>query len=378
MGRSFHTKIAGIALVAVLGMLYLNQISGVIPDKDYNENKAKAEKPTFDIKRLEPFPQAFDNYLNDNFSLRGWFLSLHTFLNLKVFRTHVNIDKVLQGKEGRLFNADKEIATYTGKRVFSEAELVKFKQVMQQRKTALEAKGVKMYVAIAPTNFTVNSACLPWFIQRKSDSILTLKKQAMGALQELGIPVTDVADVFENKSADTTYYFKHDNHWNDIGGSLGSAYLLNTIRKDFPQIPKYGIRDFKIDTVQKQGGNLAEAIASSDAFVEEDYKLIPQFTPHATATENGKYPIPDWHLYKWEYQHSFERPNSDTLPAVLVIRDSFGYGTMSFFPHHFRRCTYIFDQWKYMDNMPIVEQEKPDIVVYFILESLLPEVVYNN
>jgi hypothetical protein len=51
------------------------------------------------------------------------------------------------------------------------------------------------------------------------------------------------------------------------------------------------------------------------------------------------------------------------LPRVVVIRDSFFWFIMLFFDQHFSKTVYIFDAWAYGTNWPIIQKEKPDLVV---------------
>ena len=60
-----------------------------------------------------------------------------------------------------------------------------------------------------------------------------------------------------------------------------------------------------------------------------------------------------------------------TLPNAIIIRDSFTDALLPFLAEGFNRSTFIFDAWEYGNNFNIIEIEKPQIVIYIVLESNL-------
>ena len=63
--------------------------------------------------------------------------------------------------------------------------------------------------------------------------------------------------------------------------------------------------------------------------------------------------------------------NDKSLPKTLIIRDSYTNALMPFLSNSFSKSTYIWDSWKFKDNMEIVDSEKPDIVINIILEPFI-------
>jgi hypothetical protein len=60
-----------------------------------------------------------------------------------------------------------------------------------------------------------------------------------------------------------------------------------------------------------------------------------------------------------------------------MIHDSFGSTLIPFFNEHFSKSVYIFDGWQHAFNEEIVLNEKPDIYIQLVVESLLPNISKN-
>ena len=69
--------------------------------------------------------------------------------------------------------------------------------------------------------------------------------------------------------------------------------------------------------------------------------------------------------------------DNDSLPKLLMIRDSFARTVIPYLSEHFSESVYIFDGWHHEFNEDIVLEEKADIFIQFVLESQIPY-LYNN
>jgi len=89
--------------------------------------------------------------------------------------------------------------------------------------------------------------------------------------------------------------------------------------------------------------------------------------------EECNYPVIRGFPYTAEYEIVYTITN-DSLPTMLMIRDSFGKTIIPFLNEHFSKSVYIFDGWHHGFNEDIVLNEKPDIFIQLILESFIPNV----
>ena len=72
--------------------------------------------------------------------------------------------------------------------------------------------------------------------------------------------------------------------------------------------------------------------------------------------------------YPWVYEVDGETSFKD-LPNIVIIRDSYFSTMVPFFFNSFSRSVAIFDAWKYQENMDIVSQENPKIVLLILTEA---------
>lgn len=373
MKKLFKNSIVFIFL-GILSLLSINQLLGFIPDMNYNENKKKAELPDFDVKRLDQFPKLFDTYYTDNFKVRGLFLNSMGFINTKIWKKSPKPDRLIIGKEKWLYSIAKEYDYYIGKRMFSEKELQLFLKEFEQRNKVLDSMGIKMYLMIAPIKYSVYPEFLPDYL--KVNQKVNLSEQIVRYLKkhsDINI-IYPKQELINNKKHKRLYY-KGDNHWNYFGGYVASKMLLNEIKKDYTNVPIYELDDYTFDTVFNWGGNLTNMTGNKKFCQENRYK--PHMMNAATDYEPVKYEVPKGFAYKWEYQMGY-RTDNDSLPSLVFVRDSYGAFLMPYLKNSFYRSTFIFDAWKHARNFEIIEQEKPDIVVYQILESLITIEKFKN
>ncbi|MBK6283027.1 MAG: hypothetical protein IPF54_10535 [Draconibacterium sp.] len=74
---------------------------------------------------------------------------------------------------------------------------------------------------------------------------------------------------------------------------------------------------------------------------------------------------------------SFKSYN-ENLPNAVIIRDSFGDALMPYLQNSFHYSTFIWDGWNYSFNLEVIQKEKPDVVIYMILESIIPNIYTNG
>jgi len=361
-----------ICFTSIISFFFINQLVQLVDDKAYDENKKKAELPVFDVNRLDYYPSQFESYFTDNFSLRGSFLKVMGIINANIWHKSPKPNKLIVGSDGWLYSVELEYDFYTGKSVFTSDQLQAVVSEFQYRKAVLDSLGIEMCVVIHPLKYSIYPEYLPVFLRR--NSTFTATDQILKAFREkTNINIIYTKDILIESKNKYQLYFKGDNHWNDIGGYYAAREIvsnLNLMRK-FSPIP---FSDFCIDTVWNFKGNLANMAANAELFAEPkpELKLCRN---DAQIFERYKYPPIEGFL--WTYQRSYKSNNSN-LPNVLVIRDSFGAALMPYIRNSFFYSTFIFDNWQYKFNLDIIKQEKPDVVIYMVLESLLPNIYQSG
>jgi hypothetical protein len=66
------------------------------------------------------------------------------------------------------------------------------------------------------------------------------------------------------------------------------------------------------------------------------------------------------------------------MPDALIIRDSFTDFNIRLFAENFNRSYFIFDAWKYKAHFNMIDDQKPKVVLYMIVENNLDRLLDNE
>jgi hypothetical protein len=143
---------------------------------------------------------------------------------------------------------------------------------------------------------------------------------------------------------------------------------MNVIAKDFPEVKPYGISNFKIGSEMINGMGLTRMMGIYDGVYEDKITCTPVFKRVSHEGKKRNYWVLPNFPYKSEYEMVFTTDN-DSLPKLLMIRDSFGTTLIPFLSEHFSESVYIFDGWGHRFNENIVIKENPDIYIQLVLEA---------
>lgn len=355
-----------ISFLIVIFALSLNHVVGVIDKVDENENRKLAEKPKLDIEKLDYYPQEFESYFNDNFSGRGYFIDFYLWLNKTVLKKRSLSKKFYLGKDNYIFEMNKNLPLYLGKRTVSDEELERIAFEFTQRQAYFSEKGIKVYIQIIPSKFKVYSDKLPLLIKKgemhMGDRFVDYFRK------NTSIPIIDGTDILVEKSKQEYVFLKYDTHWNTLGSFYLHAVLIDSMRKDFPEISPMDTALFSIVPYDKTNGNL-KWIAPDKTDNDTDYKIDPK-NKTFVKTEGYVHKMEDFRYGQNNYCRRYVSDNT-RAPKVLVIRDSFASYSLSYLPEMFRETLFIWDDWKYTFNKEIVDIEMPDAIVYTLFEGYI-------
>lgn len=352
----------------VLLVLFINQLVPFINDAAYNENKKKAELPVLNINKLDPLPAKFENYIRDNFSLRGIFLNKMGNINTNFWKKSPKPDKLIIGQNKWLYSVDKELDYYLGKSGYSVRQMRAFVKEFERRKQILNRMGIKMLIVVHPNKYSIYPEYLPSFLQYHP------QKSASQKLLDYVAANSDLHMVYLKNALlahknQYQLFLKSDNHWNEIGGYFAAKKVVNSLHF-LADIDTISISEFCADSVVNFKGNLANMAANASLFAETK-PLLKRCNEKAKKCKRFAYQSPKGFPYPWEYQKSYCTEDT-TLPNALIIRDSFGSALIPYMKNCFNYSTFIFDAWQYNLNLEIVKKEKPDVVIFMMLENLIP------
>ena len=359
-------------------ILILPTFMGLMPEykvMEETENRAFKSLPVFDITKPDDFPKAFDDYYSDNFSFRNQLLKLNSKIKYHWFDLPPFAGKAFIGRQGWMYTIKDEMDHYLGKTVFSSDTLNRFIEIINYRKHILDSIGCKYYFAIVPIKTTVYPEYLP--LSKSVDEQVTLTDQLISILgNDSNIRVIDLRDILIQQKGALNLFHKTDNHWNEYGAYFAYKAIMEAISNDFPGLESDELSDFKIETVEVPGKNLTQLMGIYEEVNELEVICKPSFITKAKKGEKHNYQVPEYFPFKNSYERVFVTDDSKK-PKILVIHDSFGSALIPFLIEHFSKSVFIFDAWQHNLNESILFNEKPDIYIQLVSESLLPNIPKN-
>ncbi len=232
-------------------------------------------------KNLKVFPTTFENFVNDNISLRCRAINYDLKLNAWLFRQPNVNNRAFVGKDDWLFIGNKNNyklpqryqGLYTPK--YNKLDN-KISQVVKLNKEALD-NNATFYVFIVPNKIDVYPEFLPYNLKVYDPKRQNLAvKYFIKKLKENKIKYVFAKDdlIAEKKLFQTPLFIKGDLHWNYFGGFVAYKSLMKLLSNE------------KLLTIKKKDINFSRnkkrLILSGLARylnIEEDYKQL-EIWPH--------------------------------------------------------------------------------------------------
>jgi hypothetical protein len=338
------------------------------------ENRALATMPKVDIKLLDTFPPLFTAFYNDNFPFRA----LCFDFDYRILIKKSPIKQVIIGKSNWLFTGGEALELYQGLTPYSEQEVRLAVQNLETRRKKYETMGIKFYIAIVPITHEIYPENLPLYMLRANK---TLTDKFCEELRNSNIPFIYLKEaLLDNKTAGQLYQ-RYDTHWNELGAYFAYSATVNLIKKDFPEIPIYAYSDFELTPEFNKEGDIINMLSNNyKKLFDEDIHYEVKLRDSSKAwyyVDKAGYPAPENFPYPNGYEIVGETPLKE-LPRILIIRDSFFNAPRLFLFNSFSRSVAIWDAWKYQENMDIVSNENPKIVLLFIYETRIPTLLLDH
>ena len=350
----------------------INNLANILPDIESSENRKMKSFPMMDTISNESKSKFLEEYLIDHTSVRNRLIKFYNKLNIFVFKSSPVVIKAIVGKNGWYFMAGEELKTYVGTELFTEQELVEFKNEMLRRKKVIEENHAHFLIAIVPNKSNVYSEYMPDHIKRTNQEGYGM--QLLDYLKKFDLPVIDLYKPLTEAKVNLDVYYKTDNHWNDYGAFIGSNEILKAFKKYNNNIKLLDQNTYKIKTVIEKPGNIAKMFSLENEITETNYIPISKSGFLSFENKLNKYTPTQGFPYPEEYELTrFSKNNS--LPTVLIIRDSFGAKILPYLSEQCKKMVAIYDGWHYGLNEEIIKGEKPDIVLMLIVESNLKNVI---
>ncbi|HBG71627.1 MAG: hypothetical protein A2W93_08290 [Bacteroidetes bacterium GWF2_43_63] len=372
--RRIRSYLLSIVFIVAIIIPAVNIFVEIVPDVEINENRLKAPFPAFDFSKLDPFPREFEVYFEDHFVSRNFFLKQYMRLNLLLFQKSVIPDKAVVGSDGWLYMSGFELESYRGDSLFNNIELAELTSEIARRDSIVRASGGNYYFVIVPCKHSVYPEYLPEYAEKtvaKNNAELIMESLQRSTGVKCLFPLKEIQN---HKTEQYPLYSKTDNHWNHLGAFYAVQAVAELIRKDYPAVKPLRLSDYRIVVKKQRGGNIAEMFGMQDELAEDFVSLEPIEPVRAHTADKQNYPVLEGFAYPEEYEVVFETGN-DSLPKMLIIRESFAGFAAPYLSESSSKAVFIFDAWQHKFNPEIFESEKPDIYIQFVMEGFLRQML---
>ncbi|MEA2904986.1 MAG: alginate O-acetyltransferase complex protein AlgJ [Alphaproteobacteria bacterium] len=318
-----------------------------------------ATDPSFvDNRPPAPFPSSFTNFrqrltrfIDDGFGLRAELIKLNVLLY-----TELGVSKIpnmIVGRHGQFFLKQDKLGfgQFRALDVFNPAELDRWIDVMERYQRWLASRNIAFVVVAVPSAETIYPELMPFYVNRVGPE--TRLDQILRRLRERGSTLSfpDLRPDLWKARAQGRLYNKYENHWNNLGGFIGYQTVMRTI----PDVRSLALDDFNVASVPRGW-------------------LIPPRTEMVPALFLKK-PNPVIGTEPIAVINNVPIVQTKTTisdgKTVLLYGDSFGDpGLLGYFRLSFRWSIYA-QTAQHPFPREIIEQDKPDVVVYELAERFL-------
>jgi hypothetical protein len=369
-----ENRVTNIVIVAFfVAALFLPTIASLLPLQTFQaleekRNLASLSISPMTLKRLERFPQEFEAYYNDHFTLRSTLIRLYNKFKLMVLDESPQ-DDVVMGDEGWMFYAgDHILEDIFALEPFSQAELEVRRRIIEGKRDWLAEQGAAYLFVVAPNKHSIYREFMPEDYRRLSgrsrfDQLIEyLKRHSDIELIDLRPPLLSVKDQYD-------LFYRTDSHWNKFGGFFAYRHIMPEINRllEHWDAQPYDISDYTITSSMEEGGDLAKVLALEDSFKQEFFNFQPQFESCLATREE-----PNYLGRKWKNAAPVIYECERAAGKMVVFHDSFIGNIRPFITEHFKKSVFLFLYHHDFDTLKyVVTAERPDLVVEQIQERFL-------
>ena len=292
--------------------------------------------------------------------------------------------KVVVGKDGFLFlgnRFDKVIDKTIGKYKPNSEEINFWTNQLLALQNKYELKGIKFVIVIAPNKHSVYKDYLPNALKGTGFNITD---DIVIAAKNKNINILDLREIMRQYKNEDLLYWRTDTHWNEKGAAISYEETINYINNKFEE--NISVPSYSLIKNTRGGGDLAgflkirEFIYNDfedgyDYYFNDNYEIcLGDINKESGVLQEcivKNNPIVDINSNP---QYTFNS-NSENDFNLLWLCDSFGSAPSQLYNSTFKSIWKW--HWSHLNGTKLdtfVDQNKPDIVIYQIVEREL----YNN
>jgi hypothetical protein len=335
---------------------------GVSEGPTAQENRLKTPLPPLSLARQDftAFAGQLATAYSETFPYRDWMIHTGNILKMAVFRESPS-SNIIQGRDGWFFyNMEMDLEDWLGVDLYSPEELAKAKDVLTRRRDWLARRGISFLVVVAPNKNSIYGEFMPRGFHKLAP--ITRLDQLARALREAGVPFLDLRPALLEAKAVRRAYWKTDSHWNGWGAFMGSRAIVEVLRRKFPAMEPLRPEDYRVSESVKPGGDLAAMLLMEGTIPEQAIDMVPLSPIRSRPAPPKGYANPATLSGRDMIIRETDEP---ALPKAVIFRDSFSSAAWPFLAERFSRSVFL---WEHRFKPDIVLAEKPDVVIYEVVE----------
>ncbi len=295
------------------------------------------------------FGKQFDNWYNDRFNLRRFFISVYDTKNL--LNKNWKTKKVIKGKEDWLFLATRaSIESYTNATPFTDEELISINKYLSSIDEYCRKSGKLFYFVIVPDKHKIYPEYYSDLIRKVNDDSKSKAVQLVEYLNKYSkIKVIYLKDIITANKDKGYLYDKQDTHWNLLGTYYGYLGIMHLISKDINDLYIYNPKG---KTKWKEQGGLNNSLPDILKNKIEFYYDVPDVSDRKAICDV-------------KMENCFNKSQKRNL---LVYGDSFTENLAYYLPESFNKTQFLRKQGK----LSPFGMNEADVVILEIVERFLP------
>jgi alginate O-acetyltransferase complex protein AlgJ len=303
---------------------------------------------------------AAEQYFIANFGQKRRLVQLHNLLGFLVVGD-LQSNSVLAGRDGWLFLKQSfGWQSFRSEKPMTSAERDGWERPLRAAKRDLDRRKVPLLYVIAPSKETIHPEYLPGGATR-ARSVSRLDEM-LPVLQGAGIEYLDLRSALQETKAAGALYDRLDSHWNGRGGEVAARLMLERTASLLGLPPEYSAPVWSV-TARRSPNDLGALLALDEYLTEDSNELQPTARRAVRLEPPESVIIPSTDRTR---RLVFQVADA-SLPKALILRDSFGTMLVPALAEKFRRSVWL---WTRTLDFRLLDQEKPDIVIYEITERL--------
>lgn len=359
-GYRYFYQLTGILFgIFLLVVLVINMI---LPDRGFSqkENRVLASRPALSVSQAASgkFADSYETYVNDQFFLRDWWITLRAGAQQLLGNTEGN--GVFLGKNGYLME------DFTAP---SQERLDRTLTAMTD--FAARHSDLPQYALIAPNAVNILSGKLPALAPATDQN--PYLDTTRDTLEAAGVTFVDVRDTLSLHKDDGIYYHT-DHHWTTQGAYFAYLQLAKALEIDSSLISydKLPVSNSFQGTLSAKSGFRASEKEEMDVFLPREevpssvVNYVDEQKKTASFYDTSKLEERDKYAMFFDGNHSkvvISTPVEENR-TLLVIKDSYANSLVPFLAPYYRKIVLVDPRYFYGDLEELIQVEEIQEILY--------------